>query len=332
MSRPDRLMKILKMLHGNRPVARDEFLSRLEVSLATLKRDMEYLRDQQNVPIAWSREHRGYVLAKEQSAGETREPIPGTWFDRRELLGLLAIQQMLDQIEPRLLQDALRPLRERLSTMLGATGVDGDELRRALTRIRVLPMHRRPIDETVFERVVSALTTRQRLQVRSTDRRSAEQTDREISPQRLVRYRDNWYLDAWCHLRRALRTFALDNLANVRANKGTAIDVDEETLREHFEDGYGIFAGKADQLAVLRFDATVVSWVRNERWHPHQVSRSMPDGSLELSIPYRNPTELIRDVLRWGHEVEVIAPASLRAQVGEVAKKLAKRYATAISR
>jgi len=89
--------------------------------------------------------------------------IPGNWFDRSELLSLIAIQQILDQIEPRLLQDVLHPIRRRTAALLAASGVAGKRVQTALARIKVLPMQRRPVDDVLFERIVSALVTRKQL-------------------------------------------------------------------------------------------------------------------------------------------------------------------------
>ena len=105
MQHPARAARILKMLERGTIFTRAEFMQRLEISAATFKRDIEYLRNEMNAPILWSAEHRAYTLAADLKNSPNRESIPGTWFDRAELLSLIAIQQILDQIEPRLLQD-----------------------------------------------------------------------------------------------------------------------------------------------------------------------------------------------------------------------------------
>jgi len=47
----------------------------------------------------------------------------------------------------------------------------------------------------------------------------------KVSPQRLVHYRDNWYLDAWCHLRGDLRSFAIDAIQEATTLPTKADDV-----------------------------------------------------------------------------------------------------------
>ncbi len=326
MQRSERILKIWKILARGVPVRQDQFLARLEVSPATFKRDLEALRSQMNVPIVWNRERRAYMLDS-QKAGTTSLHIGvGTWFDRDELLSLVAIQQILDQIEPQILRDVLHPLRERTAVLLGASGFENHQLAIALDRIKVLPIQRRPVDDALFERVVSALVTRKQLTVESTNRQTRQQVRRTLSPQRIVSYRDNWYLDAWCHLRAAMRTFALDTLVRAQVTEAPAKDIDAATLDQHFTGSYGIFAGVATGLAILRFSTRAAGWIEREQWHPEQTIAQLASGEIELTVPYANPTELVRDILKWGPDVEVIAPVALREQVRDAARATARRY------
>ena len=314
------------MLERGKPVTRAAFMDRLEISAATFKRDLQFLRDEQNAPIGWSAEHRAYTLTSGIGYIANREVIPGTWFDRGELLSLIAIQQILDQIEPRLLRDVLHPIRTRTAALLTASGVAGERVQTALARIKVLPMQRRPVDDALFEKIVSALVTRKQFSVESTDRQTRERTPRTLSPQRIVSYRDNWYLDAWCHLRDALRTFSLDTLSNAHLSKQVAIDIDAPALDRHFTGSYGIFAGTATQHAVLSFSPRVGGWIATEQWHPQQTITTLSSGEVELMVPYANATELVRDILKWGPDVEVIAPETLRKQVQDAARATLNRY------
>lgn len=326
MKQATRALRILKMLQSGRPIKRTEFLERLGISAATFKRDIDALRHEQNAPIIWDAAQRAYTLSPPANATVRREAIPGTWFDREELLALVAIQQILDQIEPRLLQDVLHPLRERAASLLAGSGLAGARLEQALTRIKVLPMQRRTVDDGLFECIVTALIGRKQITVNYTNRQTREATPRTISPQRIVCYRDNWYLDAWCHLRNALRTFSLDTLSAARITEQAATEFDAATLDQHFASSYGIFSGSATHTATLRFSKSVAGWIEREQWHPQQTITVLNNGEIELTVPYANATELVRDILKWGPDVEVIAPATLRDQVGDAVQATAKRY------
>jgi len=181
-------------------------------------------------------------------------------------------------------------------------------------RIRLLRAAARPAGP-YFTLVAGALAARRRLQVTYYSRSQDELSERELSPQRLTHYRDNWYLDAWCHLRRGLRTFALDAIREARTLERSAREVDAPSLDDHYAGAYGIFSGQPTSQAVLRFSPQRARWVAMETWHPRQRGRWLDDGRYELTLPYSQPEELVMDLLRHGPEVEVLEPPALRAMV-----------------
>jgi predicted DNA-binding transcriptional regulator YafY len=55
--------------------------------------------------------------------------------------------------------------------------------------------------------------------------------------------------------------------------------------------------------------------VAGETWHPLQESSVEADGSYLLSFPYADDSELIGDIMRFGANVQVLAPTALRSKV-----------------
>jgi predicted DNA-binding transcriptional regulator YafY len=320
MDRFDRIFLLNNILQNSRrPVSHKQLQERLECSRATVTRTIEDLRDYLNAPIEYNRKANGYFY--NQQAGEMFE-LPGLWFNATELQALLGMQQLLADLQPGLLGHSLEPLRKRLDEILGHQHVGGDELVR---RIRILRMAARPVGEQ-FQNVASCLAGRKRLQIDYYNRSEDTTTQREVSPQRLTHYRDNWYLDGWCHLRSGLRTFALDAISGVVALDEEALEVSDSELDEHFASAYGIFAGRADKSALLLFSPERARWVSREQWHPEQQGRMLEDGSYELCIPYSQPSELIMDILKYGPDVEVLAPEGLRREVRQRLQAAAGRY------
>ncbi|MCS6947081.1 MAG: WYL domain-containing protein, partial [Steroidobacteraceae bacterium] len=194
-------------------------------------------------------------------------------------------------------------------------------------RVRILRLAARPVEPAHFATVARAVLERRRLQIDAWNRGRDEVNRRTVSPQRLVHYRDNWYLDAWCHWRRALRSFALDTLQAAWLLPQPARELAARTLDRHYAASYGIFSGRARATAVLRFTAERARWVRHEQWHPAQRGEMLPDGSWRLRLPYADPRELVMDILRHGRHVTVESPASLRRLVAAEAQAVAARYA-----
>src|SRR4249920_3405371 len=117
MDRTERFYRIQQLLHQHRSVPVERFLRELEVSLATFKRDLEYMRSRLNIPIVWDREINGYRFDKSVSVQE----LPGLWFSDPEIYSLLTMQRLLENLEPGLLGSHVAPLLERLRAAIGST-------------------------------------------------------------------------------------------------------------------------------------------------------------------------------------------------------------------
>ena len=315
MGQTERLYKIKSQLDAGRCLHKAALLAEFEISPATLKRDLALLRDRMNAPIVFDRERGGWRLDAAAQLPGTQYELPGLWLAAEEIHALLTMQQLLTHLDAGgLLAPHIAPLEERLRKMLGSGSSAGVEVTR---RIRVMSMAARKLHLPHFEAAATALLRRRRLQIDYHARGRDEARVREVSPQRLVHYRDNWYLDAWCHWRRGLRSFAVDAMRAAQVLDMPAIDIGTRQLDAALGAGYGIFAGRKLQWAELRFTPERARWVAAERWHPKQTGRFEADGSYRLRLPYADPTELVMDILRHVPEVEVVGPARLREMVTE---------------
>jgi predicted DNA-binding transcriptional regulator YafY len=315
LAQTDRLYKLKHWLDAGRCLTRDFLLAELEVSPATLKRDLALLRDRMNAPIVWDRERRGWWLDRSQPTVGTQYELPGLWFSAEEIHALLTMQHLLAHLDAGgLLGPHIEPLMKRLGELLGSGAPPKADVAR---RIRMVTVGARQMHLPHFQAVGSALLRRQRLVIDYLGRGRGQAGEREVSPQRLIHYRDNWYLDAWCHLRTALRSFSLDAIRSVRVLERTAIDVPDAELDAALGAGYGIFAGKQVEWATLRFSAERARWVAAETWHPQQRGRWDEQGCWVLELPYADPRELVMDILRHVPEVEVLGPVGLWRMVIE---------------
>lgn len=321
MDRSERFYRIEQLLHDHRVVTFEEIQTALEVSRATLKRDFQYLRDRLNAPIVYDREAGGYRF--ESPSGGPTFQLPGLWFNASEIHALLMMQNLLENVQPGLLGPQIAPLQTRLQSLLGSRDDAPEEVAR---RIRIVHAAKRRTDLEYFEPIATALLKRRRLLIRHWHRERNEENEREVSPQRLVFYRDNWYLDAWCHLRNGLRAFSVDAIERVEILDKRAKDIADTRLDEVLGSGYGIFAGDQVSWAVLRFTPERARWVASERWHPKQEGKFLDDGSYELRVPYADNRELIMDIMKYGSDCQVIEPEALQASVAQELRRGLMNY------
>ena len=311
MSITERVYRIEMLIRHRGQVSFRDLQDELEVSRATLKRDLEYLRDRLGAPIVYDRDLGGYRFG-EEFRGHKHE-LPGLWFNERELYSLLMAHQLLSGLDSDgMLSRHLQPLLERIHQMLGSRD---EEARALMKRVKIISAVRRPVPSRWFELVGAALLERKRLHLRYLTRGRGETGEREVSPQRLVHYRNTWYLDAWCHRVDGLRRFALDAVEDAQLLAARARDVAMGQVETAMDAGYGIYAGAQRQWAVLLFQPQAAAWVSREEWHPEQRGSWAEDGCYRLELPFAEETELVMDLLRHGDQVRVLEPASLAQAV-----------------
>lgn len=319
MDKFDRIFQLHTILSGRRtPIPLEDLLARLECSKPTLHRVIATMRTHLNAPIESTM--RGYRYSPPR-AGEPYE-LPGLWFTASELQALAVVHRLLADIGSGLLEEHVAPLAKRLEQLARHHRLNLGE---AASRLRFPAIATRSVG-SAFQVAASATLQRRKLWIEYHARGTDQITERTVSPQRLTHYRESWYLDAWDEGRDALRSFSVERITHPMVLEEQAVDVATEELDAHYASAYGIFGGKADKLAVLRFSQARARWVADEKWHPGQQGTWLEDGLYELRIPYHDDRELIMDILRHAPEVDVVEPESLRTQVMQRLQQALERY------
>jgi len=310
VTRLERFYRIHGLLrHARRPVPMRRFTEELEVTRNTVTQDFQYLRDFFGAPIVYSRERNGHHYDPEAPEFE----LPGFWMNASELYALLACEQLLETVQPGLMGHRLTPLRQRIRRLLGDAGDHAEQLG---DKVRLQAVQQRTVANHIFIPTADATLAGKRLNIRYMPRSRDRHGERTVHPQRLLHYRHNWYLLADCEEAGDLRLFSLDRIVAFEVSDEPAREVATERLDRFMDDSYGLFSGQPTGQAHLRFSPRAARWVADECWHPDQDGAWRDDG-YHLRVPYSDPTELIMEVLRYGPDVEVLAPVGLRQAVSE---------------
>jgi predicted DNA-binding transcriptional regulator YafY len=322
MSQIERFHKIKFLLDDMSVVSIETFLQELEISKATFKRDLEFMRDRQNAPIIWDRDAGGYRWDT-PNAGKKFE-LSGLWFSQDEVTALVTMQHLLTSLdEGGLIGPHIKPIMTRINSILIGKESSSDEL---IKRIKLLGIGKRKASFKCFSTVGDALLKRKQLHINFYSKFRDEVSEREISPQRLIHYRENWYLDAYCHSSNKIKTFGLDGIRSVTQLNDSCIEVSDKKLDAELAKGYGIFSGEATKTAKLKFTPERARWVSSEIWHPEQKTSYDKSGNYYLEFEYSQDPELIMDILRHGPEVEVLEPTELRKKIINQIQKINSVY------
>jgi proteasome accessory factor C len=310
MDKFDRIFRLHAILASRRtPICLDELKEKLDCSKATVHRTINALKDYLGAPIVFDSERQGYRYTADAKAPEFE--LPGLWFTPAELHALAIMQGLLQEAGRGLLEEHVGALTKRLNELTRHKRLNLSE---AARRLKFPAIGARPAG-AAFQIAISATLERRKLKMHYHARGTNERTFRTISPQRVIHYRESWYLDAWDEDKQALRSFSIDRILELTVLNESATPIPDEELDKHYTSSYGIFSGQADKLAILHFSAERARWVADEQWHPQQESAYLPDGIYELRIPYSDSRELTMDILRHGVHVKVVGPESLRKEV-----------------
>ncbi len=322
MDRLDRVVAMQKLLLGGKTRTPKELQEALECSRFTVYRCVE---DAQKIgmPIEYDKAENLYRLEKDEMT-----QMPYVWFTPADVVAMIALLQAFKEIPFGILEegekkDGLDSFRKKLQSFIQFKKGKSGEF---LAKIKVIPHAFRRVPPASLTLVCSALSEKKRMKMKYRERQEGRETEREISPIQLVRYRDNWYLDAFCHTNHGLRIFSLDRILEAELLDTAARSVSETELKTFVGRSYGIFAGVPTETAVLKFTPNMAKWVSGEEWHPDQEGTVNPDGSYTLKIPYADIRELILDILRYGDEVEVLGPTALKREVKNRLTRALRQY------
>ncbi len=309
-----RLYRIDQILQEEGSASFETLQAALQCSAPTLKRDLRYLREKVGAPIIYSRTLNAYSYKqnKETEQKKTVSPtLPAAWFTPDEAYAFLAVLQLLKKIEsdPKaLLASDMRALRSRMLALVPSDLVQAKEL---LKRVKVIMPAVPDIEAPFFGMVGLALGQRRRLRITYFTRTRGQENAREISPLRLVNWRGRWYLDAWCHETSKLKTFSVGNIRFAEMLDVRCRAVAMRDIESALDGTYGIFSGGEIKTAVIHIDSKMTPYEEHSVWHEEQKVERCEDGSMILSVPYAQETEIAGEILRLGEHAKVLAPESL---------------------
>jgi predicted DNA-binding transcriptional regulator YafY len=307
--------------YAKKPMSKKEISAATGLNIESLDRMFRTLRRRYNAPLVWVPEANGYAF---RTGDEEPVELAGMWFTKDELVSIFALRQLVKDFPAGPLAKTLDGLWGKIFEKVNWQESDF-RMSQWDEKVRILHIGGREVIAEVFKNTVEALFRGRCLRI-TYKGLGKPASARIVTPLRLVRYRDNWYLDALCHQAGEYRSFALSRTLDSELTSDPAESCDPEKVQEHFASSYGIFNGKADKLAKIIFNGVAAEEVSKETWHPEQVGRLIGDSEYELCVPYGNPKELIMDILRWGEDAVVLEPEELRNAIREKLQRSLKPY------
>lgn len=290
----------------------------LEVSTKSIQRDLDFMRDRLDLPIAYAAARFGYHYTEEVKA------FPAMQITEGELVALVVAEKALQQYRgtsfEKPLLSAIRKMEQSLPDTISVNLADVDQT--ISFRTRAEPV----LDLQIFDTLAKAVAHRRQLEItyRKPGQRQAER--RVIDPYHLANINGEWFLFAHDHLRQDLRTFVPARMQGIKPTGKTFPRPQKFSLEKRLRGSFGVRSGHGDYVVVLRFNARAADYVREKKWHETQRLRGLRDGGVELSLHLSGLEEVARWVLSWGGDAKVVKPRELAQAVCSAATRLLKNH------
>lgn len=319
MDKFDRIQQLHRIFSSRRtPISQSALAEQLECSEKTIYRAINTLRDHTLAPLDYDDAQRGWYYDLKNN---DKFELPGLWLTAAEIQGIATVMAISKNMDLSLFYSETDVIMDSVEDLLRSRKVEPEIF---AEKIRFLPRNRLPNAVHTFQELAEALLKERQLHIHYCDY-NGRQTARAVSPLKLVQYQDNWYLDAWCHLRNELRQFMLARVDKAEVLDQPAKTISAEQQQAFYASSYGIFSGKPKHVAKLKFSGAAAREAASYQWHPQQEAE-WQSGEYQLDIPYNDDRELIRNLLGFGDQLTVLAPAVLKKKLLAKAKQIVTNY------
>ncbi len=315
MGKMERLAYITRCLRKNGRIEKNRICEEFEVDERTVKRDIEYLRDRCDCHIDYDRNANAYIAP---SPVDILSPARYLLFYAymsgmaRSLSLLPLVSDDIEKMANRTLDRGHRELSRAFSYNFPST---------------------EPFDTAVLDELLDSFKTGRCCSI-SYEKPGAEAAERLIEPLRFINYDGQWYVLAFCHRSGGMRQFSLSRIRSARTDeKSRSMPVNDEELDAIVLGGYGIMRtsfGRAEPArAVIRFTGKSAAIVARQRWHFAQELRTGTTSGgpvTEIALPVESFDELLRRVLFFGDEAEVVEPAGFREEWLRAIRAMYNKY------
>ncbi|MCX8089425.1 MAG: transcriptional regulator [Verrucomicrobiae bacterium] len=286
----------------------------LEVSTKTVHRDLEFMRDRLGLPIEYHPTRFGYHYTAEVAS------FPSLQITEGELVALVIAEKALEQYRgtqfEKPLLSALRKIQQSLPDTIS---VSLDEVARTISfRTRAEPI----LNLEIFDTLARATARRQQLQIAYRKPGSRHAETRLVDPYHLANINGEWYLFAWDHARKDIRTFVPARVQSASPTGKTFPRPDAFSLEKRLRDSFGVHSGQGRYDVLIRFSPRAADYIREKKWHESQQLRELQDGGVELRLRLSSLVEVERWVLSWGGEAIVRRPRELADAVRAAARRI----------
>jgi predicted DNA-binding transcriptional regulator YafY len=143
--------------------------------------------------------------------------------------------------------------------------------------------------------------------------------ERTVRPYGLVHAEGHWYLLAHCEASGDIRRFRVDRVLEAEIEDRSFQAPEGFRPEDHLE-GSRVFHASAPVEVTVRYSPAVARWIVER-----EEGRAAPDGAVEARYPVADPNWIVRHVLQYGPDAEILEPDEARGWIRGVVEKVRSR-------
>jgi predicted DNA-binding transcriptional regulator YafY len=288
-----------------------------EISSKTSQRDIDFMRDRLYCPLEYDSSQKGYYYSDDTYS------LPMVYLSSEELSALLIARKMLKDISNGCIGEEISSIVNKITNVLSRHMADGNDVD---DNFSFQLIEYSPIPENILKVVLDACLKRRRLHFTYSSPAKGEKSQRTVDPYHLFNYMGTWHLVGYCHMRGMIRDFVLGRMTDLGILDEDFEKPSDFDIKKYFYSSFGIYKGHSKTEVTLRFSPEKAKWIRDQVWHRDQKSKFLKNGSLELSFPVADFSEVKMEILKHGDKVEVVKPKALRDLIKTEAQNISKIY------
>jgi predicted DNA-binding transcriptional regulator YafY len=286
----------------------------IEVATKTIHRDIEFMRDRLGLPIEFNPGKNGYAYTEEVGA------FPNLQITEGELFALVVAEKALQQYRgtnfEKPLLSAIKKMEQSLPDTISLNLADIGQTISFRTRAEPI------LNLEIFDLLARAVAHRQQIELVYRKPGQGQPEKRLVDPYHLANINGEWYLFAYDHGRKDIRTFVPARMQSARLTGGKFERPQKFSLEHRLRGSFGVVSGKGEHEVVLRFNARVADYIREKKWHESQQRRDLKGGGVELKLELSSLKEIERWILSWGGDATVVKPRELAMAVKQAAHRI----------
>ena len=285
---------------------------------STIEKDLFAMRMDHDAPIKYSKTNRGYFYSDEAYSIDT---IPLTSEDIQAIQ--FATKTLLQFKEVDLFKQFGNAIDKIVDRVHVATSSKADEYREII-------QFETGVGSSGNEHLTLFLDAIQGQNLVTFDYTSfvtGKSKNRIVLPLLLKEYRNRWYLICEDNEKNKVVTYALERMSDVVISDTVSVKPSNFNPDAFFQHSVGITANESDPVKVIfKADNVAAKYIQSQPFHKSQELVKEGNKRTSFALTVIVSEELIRDLLSYGGELEVIEPKSLREIIARRIIEMKKTY------